>query len=493
MSIAVEFFNFRKKKNSTERPVIGEGTTFNCVLKDGCSIMDPVLELQTSSPVTYNYAYISGFDSRYYFVSEWISDHDRWIARLTEDVLATWRTTIMNSTQFVIRSDSSANTYIIDNMYPITNDLTTQTQLVSKASGSIAPMIESSDIVYVMVLSNNSGEAKINGSQYLCLTQGQLNDFMAACLNGSATYWDNQSQSIGDDILRAIVNPLQYIGAAFCLPCNNLSSSSFATDLSAIKLGFWTVYTPPSGSHWRCAKSIDTAAFHVTRNMTLQRHPQSPLGSLGSEGHGVYLNGAPFSQIYLYAGPFGRIPIDTGITCKSLAASSSPTLKIDVWIDINGKGILTIEDNYTHMIVAKAYADIAVPISLTQVTNNILNWGSNYVGAIGSAVSGNYTGTAAQAGNLVSSIDNIFPKPQTVGVNGSVALMLEYWYLQYEFHHIADGDNATSLFGKPLCKKMTLSSLSGYCQTSEPVLDLNGYDGEYDRISSLMQSGFFLE
>lgn len=490
MSIAVEFFNLRKKKNSTERPTIGEGTTINCVLKDGCSIMDPVLELQTSSPVTYNYAYISAFDSRYYFVSEWISDHDRWIGRLTEDVLATWKTTITNSTQFVIRSDSSANTYIIDNMYPITDDVTTNVQRVTKSSGSVAPMISASDITYVLVISNNDGSAKINGSQYLCLTQGQLNDFMAAALNGSATYWDNQNQSIGDDILRAIVNPLQYIGAAYCLPCNNLDNSNFYTTLSQVRMGFWTIVT---GISWKCAKSLTLPAFHVTRNMSLQRHPQSPLGSLGSEGHGVYLNGAPFTQIVLYAGPFGRIPLDTGIICDSLAASSSPTVEVDVWIDINGKGILTVTDNHSGMIVGKAYADFSVPISLTQVTNNILNWGSNYVGAIGSAVSGNYAGTIAQAGNLVSSMDNIFPKPQTQGVNGSVALLLEDWQIQYEWHHIADTNNAKSIFGKPLCKMVALSTLSGYCQTSEPVLDLNGYDGEYDRISSMMQSGFFLE
>ena len=186
MSISVDFYNFSKKRNSTARPS-GSATSFSCTLKDGCSTFNPEIILDTNNPTTYNYCFISSFDSRYYFIEEWVSDHGRWIARLTEDVLATWRNTIKGSTQFVIRADGSANTYIIDNMYPITDDVTTQVQKVTKASGSIAPMIEASDITYVLVISNNDGAAKINGSQYLCLTQGQLNDFMAAALNGSAS------------------------------------------------------------------------------------------------------------------------------------------------------------------------------------------------------------------------------------------------------------------------------------------------------------------
>ena len=69
MSIAVHLYSFTKRENSTKRPSSG-GTTYNCVLIDETSLMNPVFKLDIgSNPIGKNYAYVPDFD-RYYFITD---------------------------------------------------------------------------------------------------------------------------------------------------------------------------------------------------------------------------------------------------------------------------------------------------------------------------------------------------------------------------------------------------------------------------------------
>ena len=62
MAFNVVFYNFSKKENSTAVPASG-GTTYSCTLKDGCSIINPVIKLSlgpaSSVPIGFNYCQIS--------------------------------------------------------------------------------------------------------------------------------------------------------------------------------------------------------------------------------------------------------------------------------------------------------------------------------------------------------------------------------------------------------------------------------------------------
>ena len=65
--MTVTFYDFSKCINSTKQPT-GVGTDVSVVLKEGCSVENPILVL-TGNNFTYNYAYISDF-GRYYFVTD---------------------------------------------------------------------------------------------------------------------------------------------------------------------------------------------------------------------------------------------------------------------------------------------------------------------------------------------------------------------------------------------------------------------------------------
>ena len=126
------YANFAKLVNSTKRPdstvetLAVEGT-----LKDSTSMIDPVILINFASaveaPTKWTYAYIYAFGS-FYFINNWIWEPPYWAAQLGTDTLATYRTQILASTQYVERSASSYDTNVPDTVYPTIN----KTSVVTK-------------------------------------------------------------------------------------------------------------------------------------------------------------------------------------------------------------------------------------------------------------------------------------------------------------------------------------------------------------------------
>ena len=158
MSIPVIFYSFAKKRNSTKIPASG-GNTYNCILKEPCSISNPTIELNGGNKAAWNYCYIAAFD-RYYFISDWVTDHDRWIAHCKCDVLASFKSTIINSTQYVLRSASKKNTFIVNNAYISTKECEYDHQDILSFP-SAYPFGSANS--YVLAIANNSNVAKVNG------------------------------------------------------------------------------------------------------------------------------------------------------------------------------------------------------------------------------------------------------------------------------------------------------------------------------------------
>jgi len=105
--------NFSKRVNSTLRPNNNAGTVKNVQLKEDCTIENPVFILSGNN---FNINYIKAFD-KYYFVDKITSlDNSRCEYSCVEDVLATAKTAIGNTTALILRSSSSYDTYIRDDM-----------------------------------------------------------------------------------------------------------------------------------------------------------------------------------------------------------------------------------------------------------------------------------------------------------------------------------------------------------------------------------------
>lgn len=120
MAFTVNLYTLAKKKNSTEVPASVAVSFTNCMIKEGCGIVNPTIGIDnglTWNPSAYNYAGIPSF-TRFYYITDWYFDRGRWWANMTVDVLATYKTTILSNTAYVARASKSYDGDIADNLFP---------------------------------------------------------------------------------------------------------------------------------------------------------------------------------------------------------------------------------------------------------------------------------------------------------------------------------------------------------------------------------------
>lgn len=102
-------------------------TSISCVLREGSSVMTPVIEIETPTHIVtidgvdtevdydvtaFNYAFIPYFNNRYYFIEDIVSVNNRlWELHLRTDVLYTYAAEIYKSNAVVTRS-ATGNAYI---------------------------------------------------------------------------------------------------------------------------------------------------------------------------------------------------------------------------------------------------------------------------------------------------------------------------------------------------------------------------------------------
>lgn len=107
------------KINSSPEEKIGKSLTtgedFSCLLKDNCSILRPVIDINTSSDISgYNYMYIGAFN-RYYYIDDIVSLHNNmWRISGHVDVLETYKEYILETQAVVKRQTNLYNTYLND-------------------------------------------------------------------------------------------------------------------------------------------------------------------------------------------------------------------------------------------------------------------------------------------------------------------------------------------------------------------------------------------
>ena len=490
MSFNATFYQFSKKKNSTKVPSSG-GTTFAIEILEPSSVLSPTIRLKTSNPVNFNYCRIPTYN-RFYFVTDWTSDHNTWIGHLSVDVLATYASNILATRQYVLRSGSEHDEYIIDDAYIMTKEISSEVVPV--------PLLPRDGFFtkasYIFAVSNNDTSVpKINGIQYIVCDETQAKNFMYGILNGASNYWNTGSSEVTDDVIRSITNPLQYIGNAFVLPIQ--VPSDYLSSISTLKLGPWNVGTLNANclkvnNVW--GQAFSGEIYNETKTVTLSAHTQ--LLSEIIPDYGVYLNGEPFTERYLFAGPFGMVKLDTNLLVD---ITETTQIDINVRCDFLGNAVLTVKKHSSAVVndnpeLVRAYANIAVPIPLTQTKNDIVGWLGSFAGAVGAASQLNIGGTIAGAANAISGIDSVYNKPEVKGFQGSMIQTYDPWFVQSEFRHVSgNGYLANYHEGRPLMQMKILNTLSGFTICGKPYISLDCYEPEYNQVIDYMTNGFYIE
>lgn len=458
------FYTFSKRINSTKQP--SGGSSYSIELKAGSSAINPTIKLdvgQSGNPTAYNYAFISEFN-RYYRIRDWRWEDRLWVADLSSDPLASFKSDIGSYTAYVSRAAAAYDGDIMDGYYPAKAEITE-----TKSDATSGPTFTHTINNGCFVIGVQGDSAAPNGGAVTYYAVKP--DAIASLTNYLLDPQNYNIMDIEEDLLKCIFNPMQFIVSCLWFPFDMVLGSD------NIEVGWWTITTPALS-----CKVLSDPVY--TRNVVypIPKHPQAA-------SRGNYLNMQPYSEYIINAGPWGAIPIDN----KQLLDETDLACVMNIDL-MTGTGRLSILGKNSFAYVQDHVAQVGVPVQLGQ---NMLNQGALFngigsgVGTIGSAV-GLHPGSMLTNGLAaiydVASLTQA--QPVSVSSNGSMAFN-NLFNIIGRFLTIVDEDLASR--GRPLCKPRQISGLSGYilCEDADPQIPCTSQ--ELSEIVSYMNGGFYYE
>ena len=472
MSFNVMFGVVYKKHNSTFRGASGShNIQCDCSLKEKCSVNSPAffVDLNSSdifgSGTVLNHCYVPLFD-KYYFIDNWTYDRGKWLAECSIDVLATWRTSIGNSSQYVLRSSNQSDGTIFDAMYPVKNSISYTTSSVSNPWDIYGG-------TYVIGTISGGGMG-LGAVGYYALTSSQFHDLMTYLFNNVGSYFDltQVAQDISIETFKALYNPFQYIASAMYLP---FSLSGMMPSQQHIDVGYWSI--PVYGGRL-------TTLEPYSRSFTL-----SWAGSHPNDNRGSYVYCNPYTRVDFDFQPFGHFQLPSDIVYDR--GGVDVAFKVDT---ITGRGTCYIGGLIAPYMTVEA--QVGVPIQISQMTTDYLGAFATTAQGLGNTVSAIMHGDIGKAfGEGASFIDSSIraqiPTLSTMGNNGGLSSLVQAPEAIYTYFSLVDEDNDRN--GRPLCKQKTINTIGGYILCANASVETGGTFEENAEISRLMNTGFYYE
>jgi len=453
------FGYFAKDDNSTKRPPgdFGDYIT-NVRFKEPTSTTHPVLIVEATAQ--YNYVLIG---NKYYFVNEIIRVTDKMSEYHCEvDVLATFKSAIGESTEYVTRATRDRNPYIIDNLYPMTTEKFTEITIFNSLHKNMVSQVAGWFMVGIFGRGNTSGCVT-----YWCLTAGQFRTLMLDMFDISNYSINIEEISYG--LQKALLNPIQYIASIQYFPFFNKPDGVLETQIS---FGFWNA----NATGFRIPNENRTVTF--TGVVDLPEHHKA--ASVGN-----FLNSAPFTRRTLYCYMFGTIPIDTSYFIKEDDLALHLTILCDTF---TGIGELVVSDDHGN-ILYKNSAQMGVNVEIAQLKQDFLSGATSLGGSLGALLTGNIIGATT---GLVSAASSMMPQVVTSGTIGSDVSYRRPPVVVNEFYNIVEFDHVH--FGRPLCKQVQIKNLeNGFVQVENPKIELIATKYEQDKVKDFMIKGFYYE
>lgn len=469
--LSVTLYEFKKRENSTKRP--DDSVTqkvHEALLKEQTSLLYPRLIFDfglMGNPAYYNYAYITDLGNRYYFIREWTAlPGHLWEASLEVDVLASWKVSIGDSSQYVTRSSYTFDGRLCDMLYPAK---TQPKRVVSSLENPFVTSFE--DGTFLIGIINSESDDAIGSVHYYAFTQSQFNNFCSYLLGSD---WTGITD-ISEELTKAIFDPFQYIVSCIWYPLE----IPIKAVLPEMRFGWWTLPVAGGGIP---AYQILTA----NANFTLPKHPQA-------SARGAYLNSAPYSAYELFYPGIGKIVLDSNI----LAANEKLGTILQIDIIGNKARLATLAgttDDATP--IDWTFGQIGVPIQLSQLRSDLLNnigtAATSFARGAKAYATGDIAGTIAGGTSfLTSAIDILNPKVSSLSGNGSLIALKSNIVLVAEFQEVADEDNENR--GRPLCAVKQLSTIPGYQVIADPDIALASTSEENRKVKNYMTTGYFYE
>ena len=494
MSIQVTLLTFNKRENSTLKPTAAQitgGSALDCLLLDNTSLMNPTFKLNLGgNPVGFNYCYVPSFE-RYFFINDWSYAQGFWYAACTCDVLASWKTEIGAGSHYILRSSSSYDGYISDNMYPA--KMSGVEVRSDPVEGNPFNWLSGHSYILGIVGKAPSNDYQVGSLVYYHMDETALRYFVEWLMD-NIDEWSGLDGEYSDGVQKALINPMQYIKTCIVMPVSPPAVDSVHSPYT-INFGYYH-YSVGGGAYGKVAMLLASSPMaYETDLITIPKHPQAAT-------RGAYLNCQPFSEYTFHFGPFGNIPLDP------MVLNRNEKLFMSLAYDLtSGLCRCVLKGNdVTDDILFNGSAQVGVSINISQVfvdglafkqaeTDAVFSIASNLANGISG---GNpLTALVGVAQSATTGIQDAtrFSFPTVSGLSNGGALLCYHdtynIYLLYKYYQIVDENNAE--LGRPLCQVKVLNTLSGFVLCSGADAIIPGTAEEVKRVNEYLNSGFFWE
>ena len=480
MSVGIDFYKMSKSVNSTRLPDENtESIHYSGTFKNGTNILAPTVVLNASGGITYyNYCYIPAFD-RYYFVVNWTYVEGAfWEATLSCDVMASLKSIIGASSQYVERAYSEWNGFAEDSLYPGLSMAPVQSLAISAGYNVFGTFI-------VGISGCANGGSTGGGTCYFAFSQSQMNSLISLLVD-MTTY----SGLSGENLF--YFNPFQYVTSVRWYP---LTLAAVTT--TNLNLGFYELMT---------GAPVANEVYNIPQvSFLVPEHPQAA-------SRGRYLNAAPFSTHRLYLPGVGELPISfdalsANTRSVTITGSFDPITGTIIYKLINDGNVIAIATGIFGCDIALSQVSIsnvghftgswfeAVSKAGHAAADTLTQAGQSTGGALGDFFGNLGFSTNQAVSGVADSLRNSQIQPSISGQDGNRAM---YWtsgeYILFsQFVQMAADDPARN--GRPLMAPRTISALSGYVKTQNAHIEGNGSFTlpECQRCEMIMNGGFYYE
>lgn len=449
--------NFTKRKNSTKRPDLTQGTEIEVYLKDNCSLENPVFVIDDDLK-TWGYCYAPTL-SRYYFITDIVSISSyEYEVHCTLDVAGTFRDSIRAYTAFVERSASAYDVMVTDSC------LSQQQDIVYKAVSGSETTLDSSG-VYIVPVAGYTG-LQLTAHTNLVTAGNFLNGRQVKKPSGALPLLSEL-----DDIFTTagyqIFNIQDYMGSMYWLPLpasiisagGNLSAGMFDTGISYNELGIY--------------EYAITGSLNVPSNYYSDWRAHDPR----------------FSRYSIWLPSIGTVGLDP-------LDASEQDLYFDMMVDCLS-GMVNYRIYHSNGADVASYdgmIKINIPFgqSKTDYSAPVVNTVS---GAVSGAMLGGGVGAViGGATGLMNGINTLL-SPQTSissgGGNKSIIQDRPDIYVSVECY--GSKEFPTTDLGRPLYQNVTLGNLSGFVKCANASIPINGLDHVREEINNMLNTGIYIE
>lgn len=468
----VAYTNFVKRKNSTKQPT--GGTTIEVSLKDSTSIESPTFLISGDK---FDYNYINAFE-HYYYVSD-INSVRRGLTeiRCVQDVLATYKADISDTTAYIQYSASDYNKLLSDVRLSVTGD----TQI---AANRVASSLFGTG-TYVIAIAGKDGTAT------------------SRALSGMVCYYAVSAQTIQnltDDLYTDSI--AEQVRNYFKSPFDALISAQWVPfavaggEATAIYMGnYLTTYTGITLGQYAGNLQGETLTINIPwfyddwRNLT------------------------PYTQVELWLPFYGglELPVEKLINNGSFNAS----IRIDISTDpISGTityGIIC--GYYTTTVTCACGVTLAIGQTVTGAVKGLGEIGAGITAIAGAGLSVATGGVSIPvAMSAVGGVTSIglgaitSQWSQSNGAKGSqgnysIANLLREYSAYGDikvnvYSHVLSTDSTDSiniLEGKPLYNVRKIGDLTGYIRCQGASVSMGGLERDKDAVNEYLNSGFYFE